>query len=198
MLNKRIGIFGGTFDPIHNGHLIIAQVALTELVLDKVLFVPAAFPPHKKLQKFTSPEIRCQLLELAIAENKKFELSKLELERPGPSYMVDTLTELRVHPLYKSAEFFLIIGADNYITFSQWRESSRILSLANLAVYPRFESVPDMTNREILQRTKFFNAPRLEISSSSIRLLVKQGKSVKYLVPDSVEKFIKKLNLYRE
>jgi nicotinate-nucleotide adenylyltransferase len=198
MLKKRVGIFGGTFDPIHNGHLIIAQCALTELGLDKILFIPAASPPHKKRQNFSPPEIRCRLVESAIAENKQFELSTIELERPGPSYMVDTLTELDAHPPFRAAELYLIIGADNFITFSQWREPGRILSLAKLAVYPRFDSAPDISNREILQNTIFFHAPRLEISSSHIRSFVRRGKSVKYLVPDGVEKCIEELKLYRE
>lgn len=198
MLKRRVGIFGGTFDPIHIGHLIIAETALSELGLDKVLFIPAANPPHKTDREFSHPEIRRQLVEAAIADAARFEISRIELKRPGPNYMVDTLAELKADSTYRSAELFLIIGADNCVTFQQWRHYERILSYAKLAVYPRYES--DLTKMRwgVLQHAVIFKAPRMEISSSYIRELVRTGKPVDYLVPHAVESLIKSLCLYKQ
>jgi len=198
MLKRRVGIFGGTFDPIHIGHLIIAETALFELGLDKILFIPAANPPHKIDREFSLPEIRCQLVEAAIAGTARFEISRIELKRPGPNYMVDTLAELKADPIYRSAELFLIIGADNCMAFRQWHRYERIFSYAKLAVYPRYESDSTKMHRGVLQHAVIFKAPRMEISSSYIRALVRAGKPITYLVPPAVENLIGTLCLYKQ
>lgn len=194
---KRIGIFGGTFDPIHAGHLIIAEIALTELELDNILFIPAASPPHKLGRQLSPPEIRKQLVEAAIAGNPHFELSEIELERAENNYMVDTLAELSADSAFQNADFFLIIGADNFITFHQWHDYRRILGMAKLAVYPRYESDLSQASRDLQQQAIFFQAPRMEISSSFIRKLVRQRRAITYLVPKAVEALIAELGLYR-
>ncbi|MFQ5632817.1 MAG: nicotinate (nicotinamide) nucleotide adenylyltransferase, partial [bacterium] len=161
-------------------------------------FVPAAFPPHKTERQFSLPEVRCQLVEAAIANTAQFEISKVELKRSGPNYMVDTLAELKTDPSFQNAELFLIIGADNCVTFQQWRDHTRILSLAKLAVYPRYESNLTRISRNIFRNAVVFNAPRMEISSSYVRSLVRSGKPIAYLVPQSVDNLIKTFGLYKQ
>jgi len=190
----RIGIFGGTFDPIHTGHLAIAQTAINEIPLQRVLFIPANIPPHKLKQPISPPQVRLEMVQLAVADHPQFEVSTVELEREGPSYMVDTLRLLQQR--YPGAEFFLIIGADNLLGFQTWHEHEAILQLCRLAVYPRYESDLEQAPAELLRRSIVFKAPRMEISSSYIRGLVRQGKSVRYLVPDVVAEFIQQKRLY--
>lgn len=192
----RIGIFGGTFDPIHNGHLVIAQTAINEIPLDQVLFIPAGIPPHKTDHEITSPELRLALVQEAIAGNPRFGVSTVELERQGPSYMIDTLKHFQSDAQHRNDRFFLIIGADNLITFQHWYHYDEILKLCTLAVYPRYESDLLKAAPEVMERAIVFKAPRMEISSSYIRDLVKQGKSIKYLVPEAVERFILRHRLY--
>ncbi len=191
----RVGIFGGTFDPIHNGHLAIAQTAINELPLDRVLFIPAAIPPHKLNQEISSAEIRLELVKLAVADNPQFEISTIELDRDGPSYMVDTVRQLKTeHPEW---DLYLIIGADNLLGFHEWRQPDEILRFCRLAVYPRYESDIQNVPKELLNRCVIFKAPRMEISSSYIRRLVYEGKSIRYLVPDCIDDYIRRKQLYR-
>ena len=194
----QIGIFGGTFDPIHNGHLIIAQTAVNELALNKVLFVPAGAPPHKLDNKILEAELRCHLVELAIESNTCFALSRIEVDRQGPSFMVDTIEQLAGQPEFSMAEFFLILGADNLLQFESWRDPERILRYCKLAVYPRYEADLAQLDPDFMEKVVLFSTPRMEISSSYIRELVRLGKSVRYLVPDGVERFIQQQGLYRD
>ncbi|MDQ7065850.1 MAG: nicotinate-nucleotide adenylyltransferase [candidate division KSB1 bacterium] len=190
----RVGIFGGTFDPIHNGHLAIAQTAINELPLDKVLFIPAAIPPHKMHQEISAPDIRLKLVQLAIADNPQFEFSTIELDREGPSYMVDTVRQLKAeHPDW---ELFLIIGADNLLGFREWHQPKEILQRCKLAVYPRYEADVQQVPESLLKHSVIFKAPRMEISSSYIRRLVFEGKSIRYLVPDTIDAYIRQEGLY--
>lgn len=193
----RVGIFGGTFDPIHYGHLVIAQTAFNEIPLDKVLFVPAAIPPHKENQMISPAAIRCRLVELTIADNDAFALSKIEIERVGPSFMVDTLMQLRDDPRYATAQFYLLIGVDNLIQFHTWRRYADILQLATLAVYPRYNADITRVAGALLEKSIIFQAPRMEISSSYIRRLVKNKMSIRYLVPPRVEEYIYSQGLYK-
>lgn len=191
----RIGIFGGTFDPIHNGHLTIAQTALNELPIDKVLFVPAGSPPHKVDQHISAAPARVALVKLAIAGNPAFDISEIEIQRRGPSYTVDTVNELA--SMYPSpAKLFLIIGADNLVHFEKWRSPEEILAKATLAVYPRYGYEISRVAPRLLERAVILNAPRMEFSSSHIRELLRAGKSIRYLVPDAVEKAISKERYY--
>lgn len=193
----RIGIFGGTFDPIHIGHLIIAQLALSDLNLTKIVFIPAAIPPHKSDREFSHPQTRLELVRRAIAGNKQFHVSDIELLRAGKSYTVDTLRQMREWPEFNQAELFLIIGADNLVTFPEWHEPEQILARVRLAVYPRREADLAEVAPELMQQAIIFRAPRIEISSSFIRELVRKNRDIKYLVPDSVAEYIYKHNLYK-
>src|SRR5262245_2126017 len=132
----RLGIFGGTFDPVHLGHLIVAEAARLEAELDRVFFVLSPRPPHKNVVELTPFPHRLALLNLALADNPYFAVSTLELERPGASYTVDTLRQLKSMPDYAEADLHLIIGMDSLAAFAEWREPEAIIQLARLLVYP--------------------------------------------------------------
>jgi nicotinate-nucleotide adenylyltransferase len=192
----RLGVFGGTFDPIHIAHLVLAEQAREQLRLDQVLFVPAAVPPHKIGKGISPPKVRLEMVELAVAGHPQFAVSDVELRRTGPSYTVDTLRYLRErHP---TAEMFLLLGADSLLDFPNWREPDAILSLARLGVMNRhgasggvgyFDPRPPETVAAI-------EAPTLEISGTDIRNRVNEGRSIRYLVPAAVEAFIRAEKLY--
>lgn len=192
----RVGIFGGTFDPIHYGHLIIAQTVLEHASLDRVIFVPAGIPPHKAKQQFSLPDVRFALVENAIAGNPAFRASDLEIRRKGPSYMVDTLRQLRAVHEYHDAELFLVLGADNLPQFHNWHRPDDILAMARLLIYPRYDARLDAVAHHVLEACQFIQAPRIEISSSYIRDRVRRGLSIAYFVPPSVAEYIMEKKLY--
>ena len=187
----KIGIFGGTFDPPHLGHLIIAQTAVEDLELDKVLFIPAASPPHKT-DRLTAPAShRLAMLRLAIKGNKQFEATVLELQRGGISYTVDTLRSLNEH--YPDAQLFLILGEDNYAEFRSWKAPGEIVGLASLVIYHR---IGYGTVRNSPYPVTELKGPILELSSTDIRKKVSRGQSVRYYVPKDVASYIKSKKLY--
>lgn len=188
---SKIGILGGTFDPPHKGHIAIAKAALDRLGLDKVIFIPAQNPPHKVKQTVASPADRLRMLELALDDIERFEISDIELQRPGLSYTADTLEELcRVFP---GEEFFLIIGADNISEIESWYDPERILTLAKVAAAnrPGFGSGGAYAGR-ILN----FEMPPADISSTDVRNRIKAGLPVDDLVPKGVGEYIIKHRLY--
>ncbi len=189
---KRIGLYGGTFDPPHIGHLIIAETAWQQLALDKVLFIPAYIPPHKKGKKYTTPQQRLEMLQCAIRGNKHFDILDIELKRRGVSYTADTLFQLK--QLYPFYEFFLIIGSDNLLQFSTWKEPEKILKLSKLVVYERPSYTLQSKHRTFAY---IINGPMLDISSTFIRRLVRTEQSIRYLVPQSVEQYITNHLLYK-
>lgn len=191
----RIGIFGGTFDPIHHGHLVIAQTALSELELQKVYFVPAGVPPHKMNENISPAATRLRLVQLAIEDNPAFAISRIEIDREGPSYMAQTLELLR-KSLSAEDEMFLILGADNLCEFHSWHQPEKILRLAKVAAYPRYEFDVSDVPESLLRQVRIFHAPRMEISSSYIRDLVRQGRSIRYLVPDRIAHEIEANGIY--
>lgn len=191
-----MGIFGGTFDPIHYGHLIIAQTVMEHASLDRVLFVPAGIPPHKARQRFSPPEIRFALVENAIADNPAFRASDVEIRRQGPSYMVDTLRQLRALHEYADAELFLVLGADNLPQFHKWHHPDDILAMVRLLIYPRYDAKLEDAAQHVLDACQFIQAPRIEISSSYIRQRVAQGRSIAYFVPPPVAHYIMEKKLY--
>jgi nicotinate-nucleotide adenylyltransferase len=196
-----IGILGGTFNPPHMGHLVMAQEALDQLDLDRVVFMPVAVPPHKEAREDPGSEARLELCRLAVAGDERFEVSPLEVERGGASFTVDTLRELDdVEPEH---DLTFIVGGDMAQSLPAWREPEAILALARLAVAER-EGVrrEDIARRlEPLHdgsRVVFFDMPRIDISSSSIRRRVAEGRPVRYLVPDAVAQAIDEHGLYRQ
>jgi nicotinate-nucleotide adenylyltransferase len=187
-LKSRVGVFGGTFDPVHVGHLAIALAALESVRLDRVLFVPARRSPLKDRDPLASVADRVAMLESAIASEPRFGLSRVELERDGPSYTVDTLEALR-----SDGELFLILGSDALADLARWRSPDRIRELATILVAVR----PGAPEPDPLHRARPFDAPRLDISSRELRTRAARGLSLRYLVPDAVWEHIKRRELYR-
>jgi len=183
----RTGILGGSFDPIHHGHLILARAAREELKLDRVIFIPANKSPHKTDTKPATAEDRLKMVELAIAGEEGFEASNIELERPAPSYTVDTIRELK--KLHPRDEFVLLIGADNVPAFDTWREPEEIRRLAKIAVLDR-GGKPVAHDWPVVHRL-------VDISSTDIRARAAAGRSIRYLTPAPVCDYIASHSLYR-
>ena len=194
----RLGVLGGTFDPVHVGHLVLGEAAREELALERVLFVPAGQPWRKTGQEITAGEQRLEMLRLAVDDNPAFEVVELELQRLGPSYTADTLAELRGrHP---DADLYLILGEDALADLPDWRDPNRILDLATLAVARRptrsgpggcIEAPPNVGGHTI-----WLTMPVLAVSASDIRERVREGLSIRYLVPEAVRNYIEDHCLY--
>jgi nicotinate-nucleotide adenylyltransferase len=200
----RVGVFGGTFDPVHTGHLILAEQAREQARLDAVWFVPAPRPPHKDEAVLTRFDQRAEMLQLAVAGNPPFHVDELEKERTGPSYTVDTLAEL--HRRHPEDEFFLLAGADTLRDFHLWHEPVRLLEQAGLVAMARpGHSVPSAAElRQRLQlpesvplRMEVVEAPLLDISSRDLRRRAAAGRSLRYFLPRAVECYILEKRLYR-
>jgi nicotinate-nucleotide adenylyltransferase len=195
----RLGILGGTFDPPHIAHLAMADQARGQLNLSRVLFVPAGQPPHKLSQVVTSVEQRVAMTQLAIAGEAGFELSRVDLDRPGPHYTADMLALMRA--AYPDDELHLLIGSDSLRDLLTWRDPARVIAQARLAVMRRPEAEPDMRALEsalpgIGSRVDWVDAPWLDVSAHDIRRRVRAGLSIRHLVPHSVERYIADHALY--
>lgn len=188
----RTGIFGGSFNPPHLAHLIIAETMRDVHALDRVLWIPGAHPPHKDPAALAPAEHRLAMVQLATADHPHFEVSTIELERPGPGYTIDTILELKQR---SSDEFLLIVGGDSLADFHTWRDPLHILAEVPLLVYDRpgaaASSLP--IPKERLARTP---VPLLSISSTDIRRRCAAGTSIRYLVPGAVEAYIREHQLY--
>jgi nicotinate-nucleotide adenylyltransferase len=196
----RIGIMGGTFDPIHNGHLLIAEQARTFLSLDKVIFIPSGNPPHKA--QTTNGDQRMEMINLAIKDNSYFTVSDIELKRKGLTYTIDTLRELKVKYGIQ-ADLYFIIGTDTLFELETWKSWSEICNICNFALMQR----PGFENKEIDRQIEFllnkYNAKiikcesiTIDASSSIIRNKLCNGETVKYLLPDVVIDYINKNRIY--
>jgi nicotinate-nucleotide adenylyltransferase len=196
----RIGILGGSFNPPHLGHLVMAQEAHAQLGLDKVVLMPVFVPPHKQLDDDPGPEERFELCRLATAKDERLGVSRLELDRGGPSYTVDTLRE--IHERSPGDELTFIVGGDNAFGLAAWREPAAVLELATMAVAER-ETVrrQDIAERVAAipgaDRLAFFAMPRIDVSSSLVRRRVREGRPIRYLVPDDVARVIGGRGYYR-
>jgi len=197
----KIGVLGGTFDPIHNGHLIVAEEVGAWLNLSGVLFVPTGQPWLKASSPISAAEHRVQMVRLAIADKPHFKLSTVEIERPGPSYMVDTMAELHSH-LESEDELFLILGWDSLAELPQWQEPSQLITMCHLVAVSRpGHPRPNLKKLEALvpglsQRVVILDKTRVDISASVIRDRVVRGLSVRHLVPKPVNEYIKQHRLY--
>lgn len=197
----RIGLLGGTFNPPHLGHLVCAMEARDQLGLDAVWLVPAAVPPHKAAPDDPGVEVRVQLCRLAAAEEPGLEVSRIDADRPGPSYTVDTLRAL--HDESPDDELTFIVGGDMAYSLGEWRAPEALLELARFAVAEREEvRRQDILDRlaglrGVPERIDFFEMPRLDISSSLLRRRVAAGRPIRHLVPDAVAERIASLGLYR-
>ena len=190
---KRIGVFGGSFDPVHLGHLILAQMACEELGLKKVYFVPTAVPPHKMNRELTPFKLRVEMLKLAIENNENFELSLIE-NRETPSYTYETVLKFKDEG-YSKEELHLLVGSDSLMDMGKWREPEKIFANATIVSMMRpghedFPPLPEGSAIVVIERGSN------SISSTDIRELVRSGKSIRYLVPEAVERFIKEHSLY--
>jgi len=197
----RLGIYGGTFDPPHLGHLILAETAADTLRLDRVLFVPAGTPPHKAAATLRSAaEHRLAMVRLAIESNSRFALSRVDLDRPGPHYSVDMLHLLRdEHP---GAALFFLIGADSLADLPTWSRPRELIGLACLGVMRRPGAAPDLDalEREIPglhRRMMWLDAPTIDIAASDLARRIAAGRSVRYQIPDDVCLYIEEHGLYR-
>ncbi|QDU45940.1 Nicotinate-nucleotide adenylyltransferase [Symmachiella dynata] len=198
----RLGIFGGTFDPVHYGHLLLAEQCREQCQLDEVRFMPAGIPPHKTDVKISSGKDRVEMLRLAIAGQESFTIDERELARSGPSYTYETLEELREEDSQR--ELFLIIGADSLRDFPIWRHPQRILAAAQLAVVnrggepmPQLDELISLMGPEVATRTHLVTIPGLELASSDIRKRAASGESIRYMTPRAVECYIEAQQLYR-
>jgi nicotinate-nucleotide adenylyltransferase len=192
---ERLGVMGGTFDPIHVGHVLLALWARERLLLDRVLFVPAADPPHKEARPDLAPAAdRWAMVERAIAGFAGFEASRLELDRAGKSYTVDTLRALRA--AFPDSRLFLVIGEDNVAQLSTWHDPRGILELCTVVAGAR-TSASLAGDGELARRVMPLDAPVFEVSSTELRRRLSQGLPVRYLVPDAVLDYIAARGLYR-
>jgi nicotinate-nucleotide adenylyltransferase len=206
-----VGIMGGTFDPIHVGHLAVAEEARDALALERILFVVAGTPPHKAAEAVTPVEHRLEMVRLAIAGNPAFELSRIEADRPGPSYSADTVVELdrRERAAGGSPDLTVIMSAETFADLPSWHEPERLLALARVAVVPREgypAPEPGWLARQLPAggvagdqeaRVDFLEGPRLGLSSTALRDRVATGRSIRYLVPDPVAHYVASHRLYR-
>ncbi len=196
--DMKLGLLGGTFDPIHVAHLIIAEWVRQEMVLDRVLFMPAAVPPHKRHRALSAPWQRLAMVRLATADWPLFAVSDLEIRRGGVSYTVDTVRQVRQLFGLAREELFLIIGSDSLQEITTWREPEEIFAACQVVVVTRPGFDPDVAPSHLAAKAIILAAPLLEVSSSQIRERVKAGKSIRYLVPLAVERYIRDHGLYRE
>jgi nicotinate-nucleotide adenylyltransferase len=190
----KIGLYGGSFNPPHIGHLILAEMIHEALNLDLVLFVPSAIPPHKDDDSMLAAEERLRLTELAVAGNERFGVSDVEIRRGGTSYTVDTVDEIgRIHP---RALLWLIVGTDNLVSFHRWKEYAAILERCRLVALNRTGFDLHDVHPDVRERIVAVELPRIDISSTEIRNRIRDGKSIRYLVPDAVLAEIERKDFY--
>ena len=199
----RIGILGGTFDPIHIAHLIVAEEARIYLSLEEVVFIPAGEPWLKAEHPVSPKELRLQMVRLAVASNPFFRVLALEIERPGPTYTVDTLEILR-REWGPTAELYFILGMDTLVDLPRWKEPERVLEICTPVVFARRENSSSVLEEletqlpGLRKKTQVLDGPTVDISGTELRRRVMQGISIRYLVPFKVEQFIAEHGLYRD
>lgn len=200
---KKVGIFGGTFDPIHCAHLILAEHAWEQFQLDTVLLMPCAVPPHKEDREITSALHRSRMVQLAIEDNSHLKFSNFELEREGTTYTADTVQLLsKEHP---ECEYFFILGADSLFYIEKWYHPEQILEQipilaavrGNMEKEDLYRQIDSLKERYPSSQIELLDIPHIEISSTLIREHVRQGKTIKYYVPKDVEKYIYQQKLYQ-
>ena len=189
---RRIGFIGGTFDPIHNGHVLLALFTRETLALDEVIFIPAADPPHKD-STHAKADQRMDMVEMAIAGVDGFSASRIELDRPGKSYTVDTLRQLHVD--CPNSEFFLIIGSDNVAQMSTWHDPLGIVNQCTVVAGKRLAKDAEV-DPALVARMRFIDTPLIELSSTHIRQRLRDGLAVRGMIPDAVERYIVEKRIY--
>ena len=198
----KLGIFGGTFDPLHIGHLLVAEAVRDELELARVLFVPAGDPPHKQDQSKSAARHRRAMIQAATAGNVNFDLCPVDLERPGPHYSVDTVRLIRAQYQLARQACYFIIGGDSLIDLPDWYEPERLVEQCLLAVVHRPGSQPDVNQLErvipgLSRALVWVPSPMLDLSGTEIRQRVAADRSIRYQVPEPVRSYIQEQGLYR-
>lgn len=199
---RKVGILGGTFDPVHYGHLVIAEDCRVQLGLDEVLFVPAGQPPHKRDSVISPATDRVAMVRLAIADNPYFRLSRVEVDRPGTSYSVDTVSLLRAE-MGPESRLFFIVGRDLLADLPSWREPDRLASLCQIVAVNRPGYPPlDLAYLEpaipgASEKITQLEVPDLNLAASELRRRVKEGRPIRYMTPDAVIGYIQRHGLYR-
>ena len=199
---QRIGVIGGTFDPIHYGHLAAAEEARVRVNLEKVLFAVAGLPPHKLDEEVTPVEHRLAMVQLGIFSNPDFELSRVDVDRSGPSYTVDTISILQ-EQWGQGTEMFFILGLDSLVEVPTWHEPERLIQLCHLVAVARPGFEVDMRQLEdsvpgISSRVEIIGMPEVDISSSDLQRRVREGLPIRYQVPEEVERYIREHRLYQQ
>lgn len=205
MIKPRIGILGGSFNPIHTGHLVMAQDAALAHGLDRILFVPAYLPPHKLTQTLVTAEQRIDMVRLALSDRSEWEVSDVEIRRGGVSYTIDTVRHFK--DVYPESEFFFIIGGDTLPELHTWKDIETLLDLCSFItmVRPGFEpatlrscrlKLPPRHIEDLINRVTVGHV--IGISSTDVRMHVAKNESIRYLVPDAVERYIREFGLYRK
>ncbi|MEX0717813.1 MAG: nicotinate-nucleotide adenylyltransferase [Planctomycetaceae bacterium] len=199
----RIGLFGGTFDPVHYGHLLLAEQCREQCELDEVWFLPSGNPPHKRGEGISPGKARAEMLEFAVAGLPEFRVDRMELERAGTTFTVDTLEEL--HRQDASRALFFLIGADSLADLPTWREPRRVAELATIVAVNRGDRpLPDPAalaatlGESLASRIRFVTMPGIDLSSTDIRRRVRAGESIRFMMPRAVEAYIREHGLYRE
>jgi nicotinate-nucleotide adenylyltransferase len=190
---KRIGLFGGSFDPVHIGHLLVAQAACEELTLDRLFFIPAAQSPFKPAIQPAPPDVRLRMLRMALAGRSNYEMDEQEIRRGGVSFTIDTVREYRER--FPGAELFYLIGADHVPTLPKWREAEQLARLAEFVVIPRPGETPTPAPPPF--RIRALAGWPLKLSSSDIRARAKEGRAIEHLVPAGVAEVIAECSMYR-
>ncbi|MCA9393372.1 MAG: nicotinate-nucleotide adenylyltransferase [Candidatus Omnitrophica bacterium] len=188
---KRIGILGGTFNPVHNGHLAVAQTAFEKLRLTKVIFVPAKLPVHKAPENVVAPAKRLKMVELAIQPYDHFVASDIEISRKGKSYSIETVQEFRKQ--YAKDKLYFIIGTDSSLKLHTWKRIDELVKMVSFVCINRPGNPPSATE----QSCRHIKMPALDISSSMIRARIAKGLPVGFLLPKAVEEYIRKKKIYR-
>jgi len=200
----RLGLFGATFDPVHFGHLLLAEQCREQCELDEVWFLPAGAPPHKQNADISAGRIRAEMLELAIAGHQSFAMNCMELDRAGTTFTVETLQQL--HDENPSRELFFIVGADSLADLPTWREPQQIARLATIVAVNRgidstaenaqLDTVREVLGESVADRIGFVKMPGIGLSATDIRQRVREGRSIRYMTPRSVEQYIVEHRLY--
>jgi nicotinate-nucleotide adenylyltransferase len=199
---QRIGVIGGTFDPIHYGHLAAAEEARVRVNLEKVLFAVAGLPPHKLDEEVTPVEHRLAMVQLGIFSNPDFELSRVDVDRSGPSYTVDTISILQ-EQWGQGTEMFFILGLDSLVEVPTWHQPERLIQLCHLVAVARPGFEVDMRQLEdsvpgISSRVEIIDMPEVDISSSDLQRRVRESLPIRYQVPEEVERYIREHRLYQQ
>ena len=197
----KLGIFGGTFDPVHLGHLILAETAREVCSLDEVRFLPAFSPPHKQSSEISSGKQRAAMLDFATAGFREFVVDQRELKRKGTSFTVDTLAEMKEE--FPDAEFYFLMGADSLVDLPTWKDPERIAELAQIIAVNRNNSSPEDLNSavqqlpaEVQKAITILEMPEIAISASDLRLRISEKRSIRFLTPRPVERYILEEKLY--